>query len=593
VTALFSKADIITPKRGWEGEAPTVPTTLRAPGERNVGSTQAVAPGDQRRLESPASRDVTYQRYAVATSSRSLAPVLRWEGMIDPARVVTLHTWNADTHEWDALASSRGEPEGSTVLSARVARRYLDGHKVHVLVTGQDPFADDLDASDRQGFDDPAGYDFSMVHFTDTQYLSEGAVEQETPEERAVWENAYGDVTRWIRDHARQHEIRYVAHTGDIIENNVRPPATPEMERQITDEFEVASRLQQILDESGVANGVIAGNHDNQSGRENGPSAQYNSYFGPDRYTAASQGWEDASYGGPWRDGDNQNHYDLFSAGGLDFVVVGLSYGITRAEAAWADRIFKQFPDRNGILLSHDYIRPSSSLDGRGGTFSAPDGSLLYNTIVADNTNVFLVLAGHEHGVATNVKPDAGAVGNGVVELLADYQSYQVTAERLGLTDIGGYPPNQGLPFGASFFRMLQLDVARSELSVDTYSPFLDEFGATEYDTNQRYDGREDTMVLPVDLATRRTRFATDSLAVYAPTGLVGRDRVHSGEVASVTWKRLRPDTAYAWFVTAVSEGGGIAFSDPQVFATADSRGRPSGALLGFEAGASPPDQSR
>jgi hypothetical protein len=224
---------------------------------------------------------------------------------------------------------------------------------------------------------------------------------------------------------------------------------------------------------------------------------------------------------------------------------------------------------------------------------SAPDGSLLHNTIVADNPNVFLVLAGHEHGVATNVRPDAGVVGNGVVELLADYQSYEVTAERLGLTDIGGYPPNQGLRFGASFFRMLQFDVARSELSVDTYSPFLDEFGTTEYDTNQRYDGREDTMVLPVDLTTRRTRFATDSLAVYAPTGLIGRDRVRSGEVASVTWNRLRPDTAYAWFVTAISEGGGIASSDPQVFATADSRGRPSDALLGFEASASRRGPSR
>jgi predicted MPP superfamily phosphohydrolase len=578
---------------GGRGEAPTVPTTLRVPGERNVGSTQALAPSDQRSLKSPPSRDVTYQRYDVAVHNRTLAPVLRLEGTIDPTRVLTLHAWNADTHEWDALASSRGEPEGSTVLSAGVARRYLDRRQVHVLVTGQDPFADDLDASGRQGLDDPAGYDFSMVHLTDTQYLSEGAVEQETAEERAVWEEAYGDVTRWIRGHAQQRKIRYVAHTGDLVENNIRPPATPEMERQITDEFEVSSRLQQILDESGVVNGVIAGNHDNQSGRENGPSAQYNNYFGPDRYTAASRAWEDASYGGAWREGDNQNHYDLFSAGGLEFVVVGLSYGITREEADWADRIFKQFPDRNGILLSHDYIRPSSSPDGRGGTLSAPDGSLLHNTIVADNPNVFLVLAGHEHGVATNVKPDAGVVGNGVVELLADYQSYEVTAERLGLTDIGGYPPNQGLRFGASFFRMLQFDVARSELSVDTYSPFLDEFGATEYDANQRYDGREDTMVLPVDLTTRRTRFATDSLAVYAPTGLIGRDRVRSGEVASVTWNRLRPDTAYAWFVTAISEGGGIASSDPQVFATADSRGRPSDALLGFEASASGRGPSR
>ena len=583
VTARFTRTEILTPPPGWQGESATVPTSLRVPGERNAGDTRALAPGDDRSLDSVASRDVSYQRYDVSVRAGVDSPVLRWEGVIDPTRTATLHAWDTSTRQWEPLAAVRGAEDGSTVLSAGVSDRHVDGRKVHVLVTGEDPFADDLDTTGRDGFDDPSTYDFSMAHFTDTQYLSEGAVEQETAEERAVWEKAYGDVTRWIGANAGPRKISYVAHTGDLIENNIRPPATPEMERQVTGEFEVSSKLQGLLDEAGVVNGVVAGNHDNQSGRENGPSARFNDYFGPERYRTAAQQWNGAEYGGPWREGDNQNHYDLFSAGGLDFVVVGLSYGVNREEAEWADSVFERFPDRNGVLLSHDYLRPSSSPDGRDGTFSAPDGSLLYNTIVEDNPNVFLILAGHEHGVATNVKPDVGVVGNGVVEMLADYQFYEVSAEELGLTTVGGYQPEQGLRFGASFFRLLQFDVARAEMSVDTYSPFLDDFGATEYDTDDRYDGREDTMVLPVDLTSRRTSFSTESLGLFQPTEVVGEQTVPSGELASVTWRDLRPDTAYAWVVTATSPGGGVTSSAPQVFATEDTRGRPSDALRGWE----------
>jgi hypothetical protein len=200
---------------------------------------------------------------------------------------------------------------------------------------------------------------------------------------------------------------------------------------------------------------------------------------------------------------------------------------------------------------------------------------MLYKTVVQDNPNVFLILAGHEHGVGTNVKPKVGEVAHGVVELLADYQFYTVSADRLGLTEVGGYQPDDQLRFGSSFFRMLQFDVDRAELTVDTYSPLLDEFGATEYDADHRYDGTEDNMVLPVDLSTRTTSFRTDSLALYDPVRVIGRDRVDSGEVASVTWKNLEPGTAHAWFVMARSAGGGVTASEPSVFVTEDAGGRP------------------
>jgi hypothetical protein len=312
-----------------------------------------------------------------------------------------------------------------------------------------------------------------------------------------------------------------------------------------------------------VPNGVVAGNHDNRAGTD---GTLYNEYFGPDRYEALSAGWEHASYGGPWREGDNQNHYDLFSAGGLDFVVVGLSYGVTREEAEWAASVFERFSDRNGILLTHDYLEPSTNPDGRGAELGGTDGPQLYRTVVEANPNVFLVLAGHRHGVGTNVRPQVGQVGHGVVELLADYQFYTVPAGQVGLEAF--YEPDAQLRLGASFFRMLQFDVERGEMSVDTFSPLLGEFGATEYDADRRFNGLEDNMVLPVDLTSRTTSIATDTLAVYVPTREIGATTVASGEVASVEWADLRPGTTYAWVVTARSAGGGVTTAEPSAFVT-------------------------
>lgn len=564
VTARFSAAEILTPTKAWQGEATDVPSTLDVRGQKKL-STGALEPGDGRSADSPTSADVTYQRFDVPVRGRVEAPVLRWEGTADPARLVSLRAWNPETDVWDVVASARGAVDG-TVLEGTVTRDYVDRGIVRAMVTGEDPFADDIDAGDKDQFADPDDYDFSMVHYTDTQYLSEGAVEQETAEERAVWAQGYNGVMDWIVENADERKIAYVAHTGDIIENNIRA-FPPELEDQVMGELEFASQAQGRIDAAGIPNGVVAGNHDNQSGTD---PELYDRYFGPDRYEALAEDWENATYGGTMTEGSNENHYDLFSAGGLDFVVVGLSYGVTRDEAEWAASIFERYSDRNGILLTHDYLEPSASPDGRGANFGGSDGPLLYNLLVKDNPNVFMVLAGHRHGVGTNVRPPVvGDIGGGVVELLADYQFYTVSADQLGLTQIGGYNPTDQLQFGASFFRMLQFDVDRGEVSIDTYSPLLGEFGATEYDTEHRYNGLEDNMVLPVDLTSRTTSFSTDSVVLYDPVYEIGRDTADSGEVASVRWSGLKPDRTYAWFVTARTSGGGTTTASPAYFTTA------------------------
>lgn len=606
VTATFREAEVVAPSTGFTGVADDIPTTLAVEGEESVDPA-SIAPLTEGSVESPASTEITFQRYDVEVGETDTAPVLRWQGVVDPERVVALRVWDAAAEEWVVQASSRGAVETDTVLTAKLATELVDAGTVHVLVTGEDPFADDIDPGDpaQNQLDDPSTYDFSLAHYTDTQYLSEGAAggtyddfdgvtedtDGMTAEEQAIWQAAYRDTTEWLAQNAEERKVSYVAHTGDIIENNINDvdaaPVNPdtglvELSEQARKEFEQASAFQKVLDDAGVVSQVVAGNHDNQRGTETGPESRFNDYFGPERYEAADDAWgENGSYGGPWKDGDNQNNYVLFSAGGLDFVGIGMSYGVTREEADWADGILKRYADRNAIVLTHDYLAPSTEADGRGGEFMG-DGSALYKLLVERNPNVFLVLAGHRHGVATNVKKGVGVtMSNGVVELLADYQAYTVSAEELGLDgDLDGdgdvdHAPDERLRFGASFLRLLQFDVERGTMSVDTYSPHLDNLGATEYDITDdqqqtRYNGYEDTMVLPVDLSSRTTSLVTESLAAYLPGERIGSDTVPSGELATVTWDDLEPGTTYGWMVSALSSGGGEAMSEPASFRTAE-----------------------
>ncbi|HWJ08909.1 MAG TPA: LamG-like jellyroll fold domain-containing protein, partial [Nocardioides sp.] len=611
VTTTFREATATVADGGVQGVLDALPTTLEFEYADGETLEDEQAPDDGATTKSPSSGDIPFQRFDVEVGAAVQGQQVVWKGAVDPERAVSLRAWSTATSSWVELATARGVRDGDTVLNGVVRSPMVDAGTVHLLVLGSDPFADDLAprdataAADKDHFEDPADYDFSLAHFTDTQYLAEGAaggtyddwdgtaepsdVMQE--EERAIWAAAYDASTRWIKEQAGPRKIAYAGHTGDIIENDYYDPLArnatggllyPGLDAQVKREFEFTSGAQATLDDAGIVNQVIAGNHDNQLGQETGPTSRFNDYYGPSRYYDASTSWPAGASYHAWDETadsagntttpgqDNQNNYVLFSAGGLDFVAVGLSYGVTQAEADWADSVFKRYPDRNGILLTHAYIAPSTAADGRGASFSG-DGSKLYDEVVEANPNVFLILAGHEHGVGTNLKTGVGAsVHHNVVELLADYQFYKVPASELwpdkvdgaGNIDLDGdgvtdHKATDLLQFGASWLRLLQFDVDRAEVSIDTYSPHFDDFGATEYDDRKRYNGAEDNLVLPVDLTTRTTSFSTDGLTVVTPTDtVIGEDTARSGWPATVEWAGLAEGEVYAWTAESRTASG-------------------------------------
>ena len=601
VTTTYYVATPTVAEGGVQGTVPVLPTSLSftyADGDTIVGQMRP----DDETAASPSSDLIPFQRFDIA-AAQTTGQKLLWNGVVDPARAVSMYAWNTATSAWVQLDTSRGAADAQTSLTGEFTSDFVDEGLVHVLITGEDPFTDDLAprdgsaANDENGFAADDQYDFSMVHYTDTQYITEGAAggtyndldgvaeasDVEHEAERLVWEQAWTKEVQWMAEHQDDKRIVYSAHTGDVIENmNTSVPAAgTEREQQVFKEYEQASDYIETLDRSGIVDQTIGGNHDNAAGNQTGAASYFSRYFSPDRYydVAASEWPTDASFHTMdettnadgtvgTRGKDSQNNYVLFSAGGLDFVAVGLSYGVTQAEADWAASVFARYSDRNGILLTHAYLTPSSAPDGRGAGF-AVDGARLYNTVVVNNPNVFLVLAGHEHGVATNIKTNVGPKvdeQHDVVELLADYQFYTVSAGELftqdrcptcvrtgNNIDVNGdgtadHAASDQLQFGASFLRLLQFDVERSEMIIDTYSPLLDNFGAREYDGRKRYNGAEDNTVLPVDLSTRTTSFATDSLLLVTPTEeVIGTTTVPSGAESTIRWNRLVPGQVYAW----------------------------------------------
>ena len=529
-------------------------------------------PGDGQQADSPTTDQISALRADLEYTAAGQSVV--WRGSVAPDRQVDLLLLNTDTGRYQIVDSARGSSDQEVELSATAGDANNDDGIIRTLVVGVDPFADDLDEPVQDAFGDPKDFDFSLMHITDPQYLVAGSISKKNPEERAVWKAGYQDSYRWLAQHAEEYNVGFVGLTGDLVDSWRQ--SDTDRDRAVA-EYEVASESQKILDDTGIPNAVLPGDHDNRSGTDNGTDSLYNTYFGPERYSelAQGEGWRQrgAEYH-PWKEGDNANNYVLFSAEGEDFVVVSLGYHVTEEEADWADGVFAKYPGRNGIIMTHAAHQTSTQPDGRNGA-RRPDGELISKRIMEKNPNVILLLGGHVTGSTINVRTDVGQNGNNVVELTHDYQGYRISSDKLGITDLGDYDGDTPVTYGATFFRLLQFDLKRGELNVDTYSAHLDEFGATPYDTGDRYNGTEDDFRVPIQLQGRRTSFSTDSLTGITPTSKVIDTVTHDSDVAATaTWEHLAGERTFGWYAVT-RDAGGDADSPASVRATALGRGGP------------------
>lgn len=422
----------------WAGSTEDGPlTAASAPGERAL---DPAALGEIR----DSGFGFPYQRLEVEAAGLGEGSRVSWTGTGSAAGEIALSVWTGSG--WRLLDSGSGE---RLTLSGDLAAGEVRDGRVTLLV--QDgPRATPRPADEIDGrLADPSEYDLAVAHLTDTQYLTE------------AYPDVYARMVSWIAANAETRKIAFATHTGDIVENWVDPEQTPE--RAIR-EFEAGSAIQAILDDAGVPNSVLPGNHDSKRGAD---LELFNTYFGPDRY--ADQPW----YGGSIGPDDNSANYSIVEAAGARFLMLSLPYAYGDAEIAWAREVVRAHPDHNVILSTHEHVMPVT-VDGpahrAGSNRWTSRGDDLWEQVIAPHRNVVVVLSGHFHGLGKLESEDAGGIpGHRVVEILADYQEYRThTGER-----------------ATGFQRMLQIDLASGAIAVDTFSLRLDAAWGAEYDYRQ------------------------------------------------------------------------------------------------------------
>ena len=201
----------------------------------------------------------------------------------------------------------------------------------------------------------------------------------------------FNQQTQWIVDNADDLNVVFVSQLGDITEHF----DTVELE------FERADAAMDILDDNGIPNNLAPGNHD-MSTPGAVTSNLWDAYFPPERYNLPVNPW----YGG-WLGEEagqiqrlNKDNYELFTAGGIDFLVIHLEIDMPTYAVQWADEIIDRYPDRQVILSTHAFLntanaRPSSRVTTRSDGLSAAQ---VWTQLVAPNCNVFMVVNGHYPG---------------------------------------------------------------------------------------------------------------------------------------------------------------------------------------------------
>ncbi|MBP2681695.1 MAG: phosphohydrolase [Candidatus Krumholzibacteriota bacterium] len=320
---------------------------------------------------------------------------------------------------------------------------------------------------------------FSLITIPDTQFYSSTML--------GGWPEMFRSQTRWAVDKMDSLNIAFVAHVGDVVQLG-------DMYYTHWDSAWSAMELLERPSTTGLPYGlpysIAIGNHDN-------PSENYNRLFGVSHF-------EGRSYYGGHYGSKNDSNFSLFSASGLDFIVLVLDNiaAFDPEILAWGDSVLAAYPERPAIVSSHNLIGP-----GDPGPFS-DRGQRIYDAL-KDNPNLFLMICGHAHGESRRTDTYNGHT---VHTVMTDYQSREYG--------------------GSGWMRITRFFPDENVMRAATYSPWLDQW-ETDADSSSQFS-------LPIDILP-----STD-------WQYVGSAEVPSGSPAEVEWDRLLPYAEYEWFAIVI-----------------------------------------
>ncbi|MAN47003.1 MAG: serine/threonine protein phosphatase [Hyphomonas sp.] len=192
----------------------------------------------------------------------------------------------------------------------------------------------------------------------------------------------------------------------------------------------------------------------------------FRSVFGADTDFFKDKPWYVASHDG------GADSAQIFEAGGYRFLHIGLQFDPPNASLEWAAEVIAQYKGLPTIISTHDYMTkegerlPNPIVDGHAVDPLNNSPEMVWEKLISQQDQIFLVLCGHEHGQAWRV--DENAHGHKVWQVLADYQDRGQTAIDAGVKS--AWP----VGIGDGWMRLMSFDFGAEVpvLTVDTYSTY-------------------------------------------------------------------------------------------------------------------------
>ena len=433
-------------------------------------------------VETSSASGIPYQTFDVDVNGKTEGEVIvRYTGSTVRGERIALRAYNVNSDVWDTVGTFYGSDSTSVALDVAT---YSDNGVIHVaaildyVTNGSDIMIWSTDPQHYTKFEDLNEYYYKIYKYAAEEYAAGKA--------------------------------GYIITTGDLVDDLPKTSAAIE-------QWKVADKAMSYLEQYGMPNGLVSGNHDvgtvkitdYTAGDANVDYSKYHEYFGASRYN--NERW----FGGSLN--NNTSHYDLVTVGNVDFIILYLGYGVeaTDETIVWANEVLQTYSHRTAIVATHEYLDAQTadrSVQSRA--------QLIFDEIIEPNYNVKLLLCGHDDGSICRERTTSD--GRTVYEILSDYQFVEAEDDDFYENEhyIGSVPEC----CGDGYIRLLT--VKGSTLSSITYSPVTNKFNP--------YGDRENlTIDLGCDSPLRS--IATVSFSAYVLGDAIDTDDGSSSTAIVIT----------------------------------------------------------
>ncbi|MFT3666983.1 metallophosphoesterase [Piscinibacter sp.] len=201
---------------------------------------------------------------------------------------------------------------------------------------------------------------------------------------------------QWLVTQREPLKLAFVGHTGDLV--NWGETEVPEAPQYTEHQYKVASAGMDVLGAAGIPYGIALGNHDTRAVCAGGSACPGQSAHANVRLSPLFNRYFDGKFtalAGRMTEGELQNHYSVFEAGGLKWLALVVEFMPRQEAVNWAREVIAAYPRHNVIVMTHAFLDGGGNVIGGNDGYGDKSPAYLWDTALKMYSNVKFVFSGH------------------------------------------------------------------------------------------------------------------------------------------------------------------------------------------------------